>query len=176
MRTGVPMTIGASAVVSFGLLPHVGLGGALRWTMALPWRIPIVLGGEGSVETSHAVSAASGEVTFRYIDVGVLAGVRVARSKWVEVIPLIEGRVGLITTSATGVPAAYDATRFSSIVGVGVLGRISLGQALRFDVMPSLRAPLTRDEFRALEGDELVRVHRPLAAEARLAVGIAYEF
>jgi len=139
-RVRVPMTIGASAVASFGLLPHAGFGGALRYTMTLPSKIAVLLGAEGSFETSPPVSAGGGEAIFRYVDVGGLAGVRVARTRWLELVPLVEGRAGLIFPSATGFPLDYGAIRFSGVVGAGVLGRIILREALRLDVMPSLRS------------------------------------
>ena len=175
-RTRLPMAVGASGAASFGLLPHAGFGGALRYTMTLPSTIDVVIGGEGSFETSPPVSVAGGEATFRYFDIGGLAGVLVGRSSWIELVPLIEGRAGLIIPSATGFYWGYNTPRFSGAVGAGALARIILGEALRLEVLPSFRVALTRDEFRVLAGEELVRVHRPLSVGARLTVGIAYEF
>ncbi|MDF2692753.1 MAG: hypothetical protein K0S65_1136, partial [Labilithrix sp.] len=91
-RTHVPMTFGASGVASLGLLPNAGFGGALRWTATLASFV--VVGAEGSFETSWAARAASGEATFQFFDAGALAGVRLVRSRYLEIVPLLEARGG----------------------------------------------------------------------------------
>ena len=59
--------------------------------------------------------------------------------------------------------------------GAGVLARIPLGETLRFELMPDVRVPLSRDEFQVRRTGELIRVHRPGAVEARLSLGFAWE-
>lgn len=168
-----PMTVGLSGVASHGALPNVGFGGALRWTTTL-WA-SVVIGIEGSFETTWAVRAASGEATFRRLDAAVLLGVPVVRSRWLELIPLLQGRGGILTGEVSGLPSSYEATSFVGALGVGALGRIPLGQALRFEVLPDVRIPLTRDEFQVRRAGELIRVFRPEAVEARLSLGFAWE-
>ncbi len=172
-RVRLPMTVGLSGVASHGALPNVGLGGALRWTTTL-WS-SVTIGIEGSFETTWAVRAASGEATFRRIDAGVLLGAHVVRSRWLEIIPLLQGRTGLLTGEVSGFPSTYDATSVVGALGAGVLGRIPLGQALRFEVLPDVRVPLGRDEFQVRSAGELIRVFRPEAVEARLALGVAWQ-
>ncbi len=170
----VPMTLGASAVASLGLLPNVGFGGALRWTATLS--PPLVLGVEGSFETSQPVRVLGAEATFRFVDAAALVGFRAVRSKWLELVPLVEARGGFSIASTTGFRSAYDATRFVSIVAAGVLGRVPLGRALRLEVLPDIRVPLDSADFLVRDQGELFHVHRPALVEGRLAVGIAWEF
>ncbi len=169
-----PMTIGASAVTSIGLFPSAGFGGAVRWTMT--FSVPLVLGVEGSFETSRAAPAASGEASFLSFDGAALAGVSVARSQAFELVPLLQARAGIMAGSTRGFPSAFDAQRFVGSGGVGALGRVMLGPALRLEVLPDLRVALTRDEFQVREGGKLFHVHRPALVEARLSVGVAWEF
>lgn len=168
-----PMTVGLSGVASHGALPNVGFGGALRWTATF-WG-SVMLGLEGSFETTWAVPAANGRATFRRFDGAVLIGTPIVRSRSIEIIPLLQGRGGLLTGDVSGLPSAYDATSVVGAFGAGVLGRISLGQTLRFEVMPDVRVPLSRDEFQVRRTGELIRVHRPAAIEARLSLGFAWE-
>ena len=172
-RASVPITLGISGVASRGGLPNVGLGGALRWTAT--FRDMIMIGVEGSFETTWAVRAANGEATFRRIDAGVLVGVPVLRSRSLELIPLLEGRGGLLTGEVSGLPSKYDATSFVGALGAGVLARIPLGQTLRFEVLPDVRVPLSRDEFQVRRAEELIRVFRPGPIEARLSLGLSWE-
>lgn len=170
---GVPMTVGVSGVASHGALPNVGFGGALRWSATL-WS-SVMIGIEGSFETTWAVRAASGEATFRRIDAAVLIGAPVVRSRSFEIVPLLQGRSGILTGDVTGLPSTHDATSVVGALGAGVLGRIPLGRALRFEVLPDVRVPLSRDEFQVRRAGELIRVHRPEAVEARLSLGFAWE-
>ena len=172
-RESLPMTLGLSAIASHGALPNIGFGGALRWTATF-WD-SVMLGLEGSFETTWAVPAANGEATFRRVDVGVLVGVPVVRSRWLEVVPVLEGRGGLLTGEVSGLSSTYDATSVVSALGAGALGRIPLGRALRLEVLPGIRLPLARDEFQVRRMDELIRVFRPEAVEARLSLGLAWE-
>jgi len=168
-----PMTVGLSGVASHGGLPNVGFGGALRGTATF-WG-SVVLGLEGSFETTWAVPAANGQATFRRFDGAVLIGTPIVRSRSIEIIPLLQGRGGLLTGDVSGLPSAYDATSVVGAFGAGALGRIQLGQTLRFEVMPDVRVPLSRDEFQVRRTGELIRVHRPAAVEARLSLGFAWE-
>ncbi|MDF2697866.1 MAG: hypothetical protein K0S65_6249, partial [Labilithrix sp.] len=170
----VPMTVGASAVVSMGLLPNVGFGGGLRWTAT--FSPPILLGLEGSFEASPVAHVAGGETTFRYLDAGALVGFRMVRWPGLEIVPLIETRCGMAIASTAGFRSAYDATRFVGIVAAGVLGRVPLGPALRLEVLPDLRIPVVAPDFVVRERGELVRVHRPAPVEGRLSLGIAWDF
>jgi hypothetical protein len=170
----VPMTVGASAVVSMGLLPNVGFGGALRWTAT--FSPPILLGLEGSFEASPVAHVAGGETTFRYLDAGALVGFRVVRWPGLEIVALFEARGGMAIASTAGFRSAYDATRFVGIVAAGVLGRVPLGPTLRLEVLPDLRVPIVVPDFVVRERGELVRVHRPAPVEGRLSLGIAWEF
>jgi hypothetical protein len=172
-RVSAPMTLGLSAVASHGGLPNVGLGGALRWTATF-WG-SVMLGLEGTFETTWAVPAANGEATFRRIDGGVLIGATAVRSRWLEIIPLVEARGGVLTGEVSGLPSAHDATSVVGAFGAGALGRIPLGRALRLEVLPGIRLPLARDEFQVRRADELIRVFRPDAVEARLSFGFAWE-
>ena len=172
-RVSPPMTVGLSGAASHGALPNVGFGGALRWTATL-WA-SVMIGIEGSFETTWAVRAASGEATFRRIDAAVLIGAPVVRSRSFEIVPLLQGRGGILTGDVTGLPSTHDATSVVGALGAGVLGRIPLGQALRFEVLPDVRVPLTRDEFQIRRAGELIRVFRPEAVEARLSLGFAWE-
>jgi len=172
--TRVPMTLGASAVASAGFLPNAGFGGALRWTATLGRGV--VLGVEGSFEAAQPVEVLGARATFRSVDVGALAGVRILRSEWIELVPMLEARGGIVIVSTSGFRSAYDTTRFASIVGAGVLARIPLGPMLRLDVLPDVRVPLNADAFMVRERGELFHVHRPAPVEGRVAVGIAVEF
>lgn len=172
-RRSLPMTLGVSAVASRGALPNVGFGGALRW--AATFRDSLMIGLEGSFETTWAVPAANGEATFRLVDAAVLVGAPVVRARWLALIPLLQARGGLLTGEVSGLPSAYDATSVVGAFGAGGLVRISLGEALRFEVLPDVRVPLARDEFQVRRADELIRVHRPGAIEARLSLGFAWE-
>lgn len=173
-RDRVPMTIGVSAVTSVGLLPEIGFGAAVRWTAT--FATPILVGLEGSFETSGSVPVAEGEAAFRYVDGGALLGYRVLRSTWLELVPLVEARAGLSLVSTSGFRASYDATRFTSLLGAGILGRVPLSSSLRVDVMPDLRVPLVADEFVIRQPGQVVSVHRSATLESRLAIGIAWEF
>lgn len=172
-RASVPMTLGASIVASRGFLPNVGLGGAARWTAQLS---RVVVGVEGSFETTWAVDAASGQASFRLFDLGALGGVSVLRSRSIELIPLIEARGGILSASASGFPAVYDTTRAVGLVGAGVLARVPLGPAIQLEVIPALRLPLAHDVFTVREGGTPVRVHATAPVEGRLAVGAAWAF
>ncbi|AKU93961.1 hypothetical protein AKJ09_00625 [Labilithrix luteola] len=173
-RERVPMTIGASALMSAGLLPEIGFGGALRWTAT--FATPVLVGLEGSFEMSPSVRAAEGEAVFRYLDAGALVGYRVMRSRWLELIPLVEARAGVALVTTRGFRASYDATRFVSVLAAGVLGRVPLSSTLRLDVLPDVRVPLVADEFVLRQPERIVSVHRSATIETRLAVGIAWEF
>jgi len=168
------MTVGLSAVASRGGLPTIGIGGALRWTATI-WAF-VVLGVEGSFETASAVRAGDGEASFRRLDAAALAGVRVLRSRKLEIAPLLEGRWGLLSGDVTGLSSTHDANSAVAAVGVGLLGRVALGDALRLEVLPDVRAPLARDEFQVRRGTELIHVHRPALVEGRLSLGLAWEF
>ena len=172
-RVSPPMTVGLSGVASHGALPNVGFGGALRWTATF-WA-SVVIGIEGSFETTWAVRAANGEATFRRIDAAVLIGAPVVRSRWLEIIPLLQGRGGLLTGEVSGLPSTYDAT--------SVVGR-ARSRGARQDSARS-GAPLRGAPRRSRsarprrvpgpQSGELIRVHRPEAVEARLSIGFAWE-
>ncbi|MBX3213294.1 MAG: hypothetical protein KF850_14760 [Labilithrix sp.] len=172
-REGLPMTAGLSGVASRGGLPNVGFGGALRWTATL-WA-SVMIGVEGSFETTWAVRAANGEATFRRFDAAVLLGAPVVRSPRLEIIPLVHGRGGLLTGEVSGLPVAYDARSVVGAVGAGAIGRVPLGETLRFELFPDVRVPLARDEFQVRTAEELIRVHRPGPVEVRLSIGLAWE-
>ncbi|MBN9159693.1 MAG: hypothetical protein BGO98_27305 [Myxococcales bacterium 68-20] len=172
-RMHVPMTLGASAVASVGLLPNIGFGGALRWTATLS---PVVVGVEGSFETSQSVRVLGAEAKFRFVDAAALVGFRVMRARWLELIPIVEARGGIAVASTTGFRSAYDATRFVGVIAAGMLGRIPLGPALRLEVLPDVRVPLNADDFMVSDRGKLYHVHRPASVEGRLAVGFGWEF
>ncbi len=169
----LPMTLGLSLVASHGALPNVGFGGALRWTAT--FRRAVMIGLEGTFETTWAVPAANGEATFRRFDGALLVGAPAVRARSLEIIPLLHLRGGLLTGDVSGLSSAYDATSVVAAFGAGVLGRIPVGRTLRFDVLPDVRVPLSRDEFQVRREGELIRVHRPAAVEARLSLGFAWE-
>lgn len=173
-REPVPTTIGVSAVTSAGLLPEIGFGAAVRWTAT--FATPVVIGLEGSFETSGSVPVAEGEAAFRYVDGGVLVGYRVLRAPWLELVPLVDARAGLSLVSTSGFRTSYDATRFTSLLGTGILGRIPLSSSLRVEVMPDLRMPLVADEFVVRQPGRVLSVHRSATIEGRLTVGMAWEF
>jgi hypothetical protein len=173
-RGHMPMTLGASAIASVGLLPNVGFGGALRWTKALS--SPVIVGVEGSFETSEAVQVLGAEAMFRFVDAGALVGFRVMQVRWLELVPIFEVRGGIAIASSRGFRSAYDTTRFLGVVAGGVIGRVPLGPALRLEVLPDVRVPLNADDFLVSDRGRLFHVHRPAPVEGRLAVGVAWEF
>ncbi len=168
-----PMTLGISAVASHGVLPNVGFGGALRWAATF-WG-PVVIGVEGSFETTWALRAANGEATFRRFDAAALVGVRVVRARSLEVVPLLEGRGGVLTGNVRGLSSTSDATSMLGSLGAGVLAKVPLGDVVSFEVLPDVRVLLGRDEFQVLSRGELIHVHRPAPFEARLSLGLAWE-
>jgi len=168
-----PMTVGASAVASVGALPNVGLGGAVRWTASLA---RVLLGLEGSFETSLPRRAASGETTFRLFDVGALAGVRIVRAQRFELVPLLEVRGGVLTGHASGFPSTYDAARLVGVVAAGALARIPFGSAFAVELLPDVRVPFAHDTFAVREGGKLIRVHSTASVEGRLSIGVGWSF
>jgi len=173
-RERTPETaIAAAAVASAGLVPNVGLGGALRCTATFS---SIVLGVEGSFEGSWAIAAGRGEATFRFYDLGLLAGVRVVRSRVFEIVPLLEARGGILSASATGFQVTYGATRPVGIVAAGVLGRLRLASALHLEVMPDVRVAFSHEEFSLRRGGELIHIHATAPVEGRVAVGVGWVF
>ncbi len=172
-RAPMPMTLGASTIASLGFMPNVGLGAAVRWTASIS---SLVLGVEGSFETTWPTEVAGGTAMFRFFDLGALVGVRAVRSRSFELIPLLEARGGALVGSATGFPATYDTTRVVGIVAAGALGRVPMGSALHLEILPDLRVPLTRDEFAVREGRKLIHVHSTAPIEARLSVGVGWSF
>jgi hypothetical protein len=169
-----PMTLGLSAAASYGSLPNIAFGGALRWTAGV---LPgFLVGVDAGFATTWSIRAGAGEATFRSFDAGAFIGVRAARLQRLELLPLLEARGGILTGDATGLSSTFDATSFVGAVGAGVLGRIAVGHALYVDVLPGLRVPFTRDEFLVRERGQLIHVFRPAPVEARLSIGIAWEF
>lgn len=167
------MTVSGSGVASLGFLPNVGLGVALRWTASFS---SLVVGAEGSFETSWAKPAAGGSVTFQSYDVGALVGLRVLRSRTFELVPLLEARVAALAGSTSGFPAAYDTTRLVGIAAAGALAKIRLGPRIHLEVLPDVRMPLAHDVFDVRQDGQLIRVHETAPVEARLSIGAGWSF
>ncbi|AKU98177.1 hypothetical protein AKJ09_04841 [Labilithrix luteola] len=167
------MAVSGSGVASLGFLPNVGLGVALRWTASFPM---LVLGAEGSFETSWATSAPGGDVTFRYFDAGALVGLRVLRSRAFELIPLVEARLGALAGSTSGFRASYDTTRLVGIVAAGALVKIRLGSRTHLEILPDVRLPLAHDVFDVRQDGQLIRLHETASVEARLSIGVGWSF
>ncbi len=90
-------------------------------------------------------------------------------------VPLVEARGGMMAASTTGFASSQDLRVFVGAASVGVLGRIPLGRALRLEVLPDVRLPLSRDAFHVREGGVLVEVHRPAPVDSRLSLGLGWE-
>ncbi|AKU94794.1 hypothetical protein AKJ09_01458 [Labilithrix luteola] len=164
----------ASAVASVGFLPHVGLGGALRFTVAPPSSI-LVFGLETSFETSPAARAGGGQVRFDLAEAAALFGLRVLRRGRFELVPMASASGGVIWTHPSGFPVIQRDVRPAALVGLGALGRVALGRHVRFELFPELRVPIFREKFEVREGDHIVQVHQPSVLEARLTMGFGWE-
>lgn len=168
-------SVSASAVASVGFLPHVGLGGALRF-MALPPSSRLLFGLEASFETSPPATAGGGEVRFDVAEAKALFGVRVVRRGRFELAPVASASGGVIWTHPSGFPVIQRDVRPAALVGLGALGRVALGPHARFEFLPEVRVPLLREKFEVREGDQLFRAHQPSVVEARLTLGIGWQF
>lgn len=171
---GPTLSLAVSGVTSLGFFPNVGIGGAVR-SMAI-LASGLVVGIETSFETSRPQRAGTaGEATLSLVDGGLLSGFRLVRSGPLEVIPLIEVRGGVLTSSATGFPRVRNLERLLGVVAIGALSRISLSSSFRLEILPDLRVPLKRDELQVRREMDLVHVHQPSVVEARLSIGFGLE-
>lgn len=168
-------SVSASAVASVGFLPHVGLGGALRF-MVLPPSSRLLFGLEASFETSPAAKAGGGDVRFDVAEAGALFGVRILRRGRFELAPVASASGGIVWTHPTGFPVIQRDVRPAALLGLGALGRVALGSHTRFEFLPQVRVPLLREKFEVREGDQVFLVHQPSVVEARLTVGIGWQF
>ncbi|OJY24531.1 MAG: hypothetical protein BGO98_16620 [Myxococcales bacterium 68-20] len=171
------LLVGAAGVASLGILPTAGAGAALR-AMYAP-RSTVLVGLEASFEAGGSVRIGAigvGDIGFQLFSAGARVGLPVLHSDRFELIPTLGARGGLLHTSPTGFPVVKNETRATMLAGAGVLVRARLGQHLFAEALPEVEAVLVRDRLRIRDGDKLYHVFRASPFEARLSLGLGYEF
>jgi hypothetical protein len=168
------LLVGAAGVGSLGVLPTAGAGFALR-AMYAP-RSPVLVGLEASYEAGGSVPVGGGEVGFDLLSATARVGLSVLRSERFELIPTLGVRGGLLRSSPAGFPVVKNETRATMFAGPGVLVRARIGRHLFAEALPEIEAVVVRDRLQIRDGDKLYYVHRAGPIEARLLVGIGYEF
>ncbi len=168
------LLVAAAGVGSLGVLPTAGVGFALR-AMYAP-RSAVLVGLEASLEAGGSVRAGGGEVGFQLFSASARVGLPVLHTARFEVIPTVGARGALLRTSPIGFVVVKDETHPTMLAGLGMLARVRLGPRLVAEVFPEIEAVLVRDRLKARDGDKLDYVHRAGPFEARLALGVGYEF
>jgi hypothetical protein len=168
------LLIGAGGVASLGVLPTAGVGFALRGMVA-PGST-LLVGLEASFEAGGSVRVGGGEVGFQLFSASTRVGLPVLRTTRFELIPTLGARGALLRTSPTGFTVVKDEVRTTMLAGPGVLVRVRLGPHLFAEALPEIEAVLVRDRLRTLDVDKLYHVHRAGPFDARLSLGVGYEF
>jgi len=168
------LLVGAAAVASHGGLPTTAGGVAVR-ALYSPGGT-VLFGLEASAERSASVHAGSGTVAFTLFGASARLGVSALRTSRFELVPMLGARLALIQHSPRGYQEVHQRLRATVVGGGGVLLRFEVARSLFVEALPEIGAILARDGFRVREGDKLYLVHRPSALEARLSLGIGYEF
>ena len=89
---------------------------------------------------------------------------------------MLGARLALIHHSPRGYQEVHQQLRMTAVGGPGVLLRFQVARSLFVEALPEVGAVFIRESFRVREGDKLYLVHRPSGLEARIALGIGYEF
>ena len=168
------VSLGALGLASSGVLPGLGLGFGIHASY-FP-RSLVLLRLEGALESGSSVHVARGEVRFLVVSAGVRAGVPVMTTERIELIPTLEGRAGVIRTTAVGYPAGQNDARAVAAVGPGLLARLALGRSIVLEGLVDLELILHRDRFNVGVGDKRDRIHQPDLVAPRFALGLAYDF
>ena len=166
--------VGAAGVGTLGALPDAGIGLAVRGMYAP--RSLVMLGLEASFEDGGSVRFGGGEVGFQLFTVSARLGLSVLNTGRFELIHMVGVRGGWLRTSPTGFRLVQNETRAMALAGPGVLVRARLTSHLFAELLPELELVAVRDRLQILHGDKLNNVHRPSLFEARVALGISYEF
>ena len=169
-----PRVLAAAGVASVGILPRVGLGGALRTSYFA--RSFLMLGLETSFEVGASVRAGRGEVGFQLLSGSVLAGVQVLRAANIELVPVFTFRGGILRTVPRGFQLVKAEVHPMALVGVGALVRAPLARQLYLEALPQAEVALVRDVFQASEARTTFFLHQPSLLAARLTIGVGYEF
>ncbi len=168
------LLVGAGGTASLGVLPIAGLGFGLR-AMVSPRSI-VLVGVEGGFDAGASVEARGGEVGFQMFSAAARVGLSALQTPRFELIPNVDLRGGLIRTSARGLRTVESDDRTVVLAGLGVLARAKLGQGFFAEVLPEVAAVFFRRQFQIRGGGPLYDVHRVGAVEARLSLGLGYEF
>jgi len=168
------VSLGAVGLASSGVVPGLGLGFGIHASY-FPGPL-LFLRLEAGLESGSSVHVARGEVRFKVFSAGVRAGVRVMTTERFELVPTLEGRAGVIHTTAVGYPAGQNETRAVAAVGPGLLARLALGRSVVLEGLLDLELIPHRDRFNVGVRNKLVRIHQPDLVAPRFALGLAYDF
>lgn len=168
------MLLSALGMTSLGILDIVGLGAGIRAAYSPTARLHLAL--ETGFEASPERRLGNGEVSFQLATASARVGVTLLQTATVELIPTAGARGALIRASPSGFATVRDEIRTTMLVGPGLLVRAKLGHHLFAEVLPEVEGVLRRDRFKIRDGAHLHDVHRAAAFEARLSLGLAYEF
>jgi len=167
--------VGAGATTSYGVLPDVGLGAALRANYS-PGSI-LFFGLEASFEVGGSAHVGTGHIGFQLIDGSARVGLQALRSDRFELIPTLGARAGVIRAPSSGFSRSFgNETRAIVLAGPGVLGRVRLAGNVFLEALPELEIVFIRDDFQGVDRGKLYSVHRARPADVRLAFGIGYDF
>lgn len=165
--------LGVGGGAARGVLPTAGLGLAVRAAYVTG---PLLIGVEADAEVASSVRAATGEIAFQLFSATARAGLTVVRTPWFELIPTFGARGVLLRASMSGLRVLRDDTRGTVLVGPGALARFRLASNVFAELFPEVSSVLFRDRFQIRDGGKLILIHRPSPFEARLSLGIGFDF
>src|SRR5690606_30359765 len=137
----------------------------------------LVLGLEAHFEVGDTVRAGRGEVDFSLFDGAARVGLQALRMRHLELIPMIDARVGVIHAPSRGYTRSLESeTRGAVLAGAGVLARVEIVRRLFLEALPEVELVVVREDFQVIDNGQLYGLHRAKPLAARLALGFGYEF
>ena len=168
------LLVGAGGTASLGVLPIAGLGFGLR-AMVAPRSI-VLVGVEAGFDAGASVEARGGEVGFQMFSAAARVGLSPLQTPRLELIPNVDLRAGLIRTSPRNLRSVESDERTVVLAGLGVLARAKVGQGFFAEALPEIATVFFRRQFQVRSGGALDDVHRVGPVEARISIGLGYEF
>jgi hypothetical protein len=136
----------------------------------------VIVGLEAWFEASRSVHAAGADVGFQLFGVAARVGVSALHAGRFELIPMLSARGGWVRNLPESLADVRNGIRWTMLTGPGVLVRAKLGAHWFAEALPELEVVVIRDRLQIETEDKLYRFPRPSLFEARLSLGIGYEF
>jgi hypothetical protein len=175
-ETHMSWTASTSYVVSFGVMPTVGMGvaGRVDNRVGSVFGVALEVAALGAASV-HPFSNAPGAVAFSMLEVGLGFHLAVLRAKWIELGPEAAVRAGVVWAEGVGFDANQTDVSAMVSIGAGAMASMRLVSGLRVEIVLEAAIPLVHDTYEATRGSELATLQNAPVA-ARLEMGLAWRF